>query len=281
MTKRLFIFAGYDKDGIIDDALVHYIKQLNKFGDIVLCMDCDCKKPELDKIQKYCLHTMATRHGEYDFGSYKRGYTWAHDTEILNNYDVMYLVNDSVFGPVLDMKNTLTNIEGLKSDAAGLVVSRHKTHSYMESWFVRLNQNIFLSDWFNEFISSVTTQPTKNQVTIKYEHGLSDLINEHGFSWDGVYTIWGRYTYNRPRRLFAHGCPFIKRASFIRHNGAAGNQIKYILNHTDSKIKDAILTTANRVYGKIYMNWLLTYNPFKIMWRNIKYAKHKFFRGRK
>ena len=43
-TKRLFLFAGYDANGIIDDAIIYYAEQLNKFGDIILCMDCDAKK---------------------------------------------------------------------------------------------------------------------------------------------------------------------------------------------------------------------------------------------
>ena len=151
----------------------------------------------------------------------------------------------------------------------------------MESWFVRLNRKIFLSNWFQEFISSVTKQPTKNQVTIRYEHGLSDLIKENECTFGGIYTVWGRYTYNHPVVLFAHGCPFIKRASFIRHNGAAGNQIKYILNHSDPMIKRVIIKTANRIYGENYMKRLLTYNPLKIMWRNIQYAAGKIFMGHK
>ena len=55
MTKRLFIFAGYDANGIIDDALIHYVRALSRHGDIVLCMDSDCKKSELDKIKPFVL----------------------------------------------------------------------------------------------------------------------------------------------------------------------------------------------------------------------------------
>ena len=281
MKKRLFIFAGYDANGIIDDALIYYLAQLNKFGDIVLCMDSDCKKSETDKIKKYCLHTIAARHGEYDFGSYKRAYTWVRDKNILKNYNTLYLVNDSVFGPVLNIKNTLQKIENIKSDAAGLVVSKHRTHAFMESWFVRLNKNIFTSAWFNEFISAVSHETNKATITIKYEHGLSNLIAYNNCSWGGVHNVRGRYTYNQPKKLFIHGCPFIKRASFTRHNGAIGNQIKYILDHCDERVTNAILKTANRIYGTEYINWLLTSNPIKIWSRKIKYAKQKIFRGHK
>ena len=70
-TKRLFLFAAYHPKNIVDDALVYYVKSLSKFGDVVLCMDSDCPTSEMNKLKKYTLHTIATRHGEYDFGSYK------------------------------------------------------------------------------------------------------------------------------------------------------------------------------------------------------------------
>ena len=38
---RLFLFAGYDKDGIVDDALVYYVSALSKYGDVIVCMDND------------------------------------------------------------------------------------------------------------------------------------------------------------------------------------------------------------------------------------------------
>lgn len=279
--KRLFIFAGYDANGIIDDALIYHISQLHKFGDIVLCMDCDCKKSETDKIKKYCFHIMALRHGEYDFGSYKRAYAWARDNKILNNYDVMYLLNDSVFGPTLNIHDTLMRAETEKNDAMGLVVSEHRTHSFMESWFIRLNKKVFMSGWFDKFMNSISHEARKSIITVKYEHGLSNLISHNNCSWGGVYTVWGRYTYNNPKKLFKRGCPFIKKASFTRHNGAIGNQIKYILKYCDTRAATAILKTADRIYGTNYMSWLLTSNPLKIMIRKIKYAKQKIFRGHK
>lgn len=274
-NKRLFLFAGYDKDDIIDDALIYYVSELSKHGDVIVCMDNDCKKSETDKLKSYTLTTIAQKHDEYDFGSYKRAYQYAHDKNILKGYDVVYLVNDSVFGPTFDISETIKKIENIKSDAAGLVISKHKTHVFMESWFVRLNKNIFMSNWFNEFISSVKHEEYKYLVTVKYEHGLTNVIKNNGCSYDGVYKFHGRFTYNNPKRLFKKGCPFVKKASFTRHNGGVGNQIRYVLKHADKNAADAIMKTANRVYGTKYINWLMTSNQLKILYRNITYVLKK------
>ena len=272
---RLFLFAGYDKDGIIDDATIYYVSNLAMHGDVIVCMDNDLSKPEIQKLKHFTIHTIAQRHQEYDFGSYKRAYQYARDKNILKNYDIVYLVNDSVFGPLFDIKETLQNMESLKTDAAGIIISQHKTHEFMESWFIKLNKKIFTSAYFDEFISNVTQEDKKYIITVKYEHGLTNLIRKNGCSYDGLYKYHGRFTYNKPKQLFKNGCPFIKKASFTRHNGAAGTQIKYVLNHADKKARDAIMTTANRTYGNEYMKQMLTYNPMKIMLRNLKYLLKK------
>lgn len=279
--KRLFLFAAFDPQNIIDDALIHYVSALSKHGDIIVCIDSDCKKTETNKLQKHTIHTISERHGEYDFGSYKRAFQYARDKNILKNYDFIYLVNDSVFGPMFDIKNTLDKIENSDSDATGMVVAKHKTHSYMESWFVRLNKKIFMSKWFDKFISSVTHEEYKFIITVKYEHGLTNIIKKHNCSWSGIYTYYGRKTYNNPKSLFKSGCPFIKKASFTRHNGSIGNQIKYVLKHSDLTAKNSVIKSAERIYGKQYIQWLLTYNPVKIILRKTTYVIQKLKNGTK
>ena len=278
-NKRLFLFAGYDKDCIIDDALIYYVKTLSEYGDVILCMDCNCPKSEINKIKKYTIHAISQRHGEYDFGSYKRCFEYVANKKLLKNYDYLYLVNDSVFGPTISIKQTLQKIEALNTDAASIIISRHKTHAFMESWFVRLNKKIFKSKWFYDFMTSVKQEDNKAEITIKYEHGLSKLIKNNNCSWGGIYSIYGRETYNNPQYLFKSGCPFIKKLSFTRHNGALGKQIKYILSHCDKNFSKAILKTANRLWGKEYMNWFLTENLFTILYRNITYGLTKLKNG--
>ena len=71
---------------------------------------------------------------------------------------------------------------------------------------------------------------------------------------------------------------FLK-ASFSRHNGDLGNQIKHILNHCDKSAAKVILMSANRIYGKKYMDAFLTYNPLKILTRKITYLYKKIKNG--
>ena len=254
---------------------MYHMRKLKRFGDIILCMDCDAPESELDKVRPYCMHVMASRHGEYDFGSYKRAFQWARDNGILRDYICLYLMNDSVYGPLFDMDEIFRKMESTRTNASSITLSKHKTHSFMESWFVKLDKKVFLTPWFDEFISSVTIQPNKYDITIKYEHGLTNTILANGCSVRGLFLVRGRYTYNNPRELVMHGCPFIKKACFTRHNGAIGAQLKYVLDKTNVITRTAIMNSANRLYGADYMKWLLTSNPFRILVRKIKYATKK------
>ena len=273
--KRLFLFAGYDPNGVINSALVYYINTLQLYGDVVLCMDNKFNKHEIKKLKMHPLSVFITRHKEYDFGSYKRAFQYARDNDLLKNYEFVYLVNDSVFGPTFSLKKLIHKMERIPLDAVGLIKSKHKTHEFMESWFVRLNKKVFMSKWFDEFLSSVQREEKKSTITIKYEHGLTNLIKDHKCSWDCILECRGRFTYNKPKKLFKMGCPFIKKASFTRHNGAVGGQIKYVLDNADENAARAIIKTANRLYGEKYMKLLLTHNPLKIAWRNIWYIIKK------
>lgn len=277
IKKRLFLFAAYDAKGAITPALVHHIESLSKFGDIIFIMDSDTMPNEINKICKHTLYANGQRHGEYDFGSYKRAYQWAKANVNISDYDYIYLVNDSVYGPLYDMDRYFHAMETSGHDAFGLVKNPHQTHPHIQSWFVGIDKKIFTSGWFDEFMQCITKLQNKGQITSKYEHGLSKLISEHGHTWDCLYSVPGRGIYNKVAHLYKIGIPFIKKVTFTRNHGALGGQIKYILSKIPENTRNAIITSAREQYGDKYMKWLLTRNPIKIAFRNIKHATRKLF----
>ncbi len=274
-AKRLFLFAGYDKAGVVDDALVYYVRALSRFGDVVLCMDSDCNASELKKMQKYTVYAMAARHGEYDFGSYKRDWIWACENLKLSDYDFIYLVNDSVYGPLYDLSPYFKQMESCACDAFGIVKNPHRTHPHIQSWFVGLRKTVFMTDWFDAFMRGITRQAHKGAITREYEQGLTKLIANNGFAWCCLYTVAGRGVYNKIQKLYRAKMPFMKRIAFTRNHGALGAQILYVLRHVDKTVRDAILMSARRVYGAEHVEWLMTRNPIKIGFRRIHHAIYK------
>lgn len=276
-TKRLFLFAGYNANGIIDDALVYYVRTLNQFGDIVLVMDSNCKKSELKKIEKLTLYSAAMRHGEYDFGSYKRAYLWAKKNLDLSKYDFVYLVNDSVYGPFYDMTPYFTEMELHGCDGFGLVKKPHRERAHIQSWFVGLRKSVFLSDWFDTFMNRITKLPSKGSITREYEQGLTKLITKNGLSWCCLFSVRNRGIYNKIKKLYRAKMPFMKKVAFNRNHGALGRQILYVLNHTSPEVREIILSSARDQFGDTHVKWLLTHNPIKIIYRKFKHVTYKLF----
>ena len=248
--KRLFLVAGYSAKNTVDAALVYLVQKLAACGDVILIMDSDTPRVELNRVRQYVLG-------------------------ILQKYDFVYLINDSVYGPLYEIEPYLQKMESYKTDAFGLACNPHKQRPHIQSWFIGMRPNVFASKWFDKFISSVTHQSDKGAITYLYEQGFTQQLNIHNIKWKCMMSAPGRSIYNNVKKLYCAGLPFIKKCAFTRHNGRLGSQILYVLRHTPCDARNAILSSARDTFGEKYIDWLLTRNPFKIVFRNIKYFFHK------
>lgn len=97
--KRAVVFAHYDKDCLIDDYVVYYIKALKEAGCDVVFVSCkELTQVELNKLNGLIINAITEKHDEYDFGSYKRGFLYLKP--FLSNYDELIFANDSCYGPL-------------------------------------------------------------------------------------------------------------------------------------------------------------------------------------
>lgn len=252
-VKRLFLFAGYDNQGIIDDTLLHYLRYLSGYGDIIFVMDNVAANAELNKLNDIpnILYRTAERHGEYDFGSYKRGYQWADKHDLLNKYDWIYLVNDSVYGPLFDIRNTLEDLESRGVDLTGMIDFVNKfTPVQVQSWFVGLSRRVVNEQFFKDFMNGIQAQTDKQLIVLKYEVGLSQLILQHGYKMstfisgekgDAVHRI-----YEQPLKMLKKGLPFIKKQALMNLQG-----MQYLHPYTTEVFVDEIYHNASRTGVKI------------------------------
>lgn len=241
MSKRLFLFAGYDPHGAVRGSLTYYLGALARCGDVVLVMDCEAAGAELQKCAPYVVHAEAVRHGEYDFGSYKRAWMWARANLRLEEYGVLYMVNDSVIGPLRDIEPFLERMEASGHDAFGLVLNPHRKIRHLQSWFIGVCPAVFRSEEFDRFLMSVERQASKaGDICIRYEYGFTRMLAECGFTYGGLFEVGGKGIYNRVRRLYVRGLPFFKKSALTRHNGSLGAQVKYVLDRTDPQLAAAV-----------------------------------------
>lgn len=246
--KRLFLFAGYDKQGIIDETLLHYLRALSDCGDIVFVMDNDTLDAELAPVKRlpHVLYAVARRHGEYDFGSYKRAYQWADENGILNQYDWIYLVNDSVYGPFFDINGILEDLESRGVDLTGMIDFQNKlTPVQVQSWFVGLSRRVATSDFIRDFMAGIRAQENKQLIVLKYEVGLSQIVIRHGFKMStfisGENGDVCHSMYEQPLEMLKRGMPFLKKQGLYNLLG-----MQYLYPFATEMLVDEIFHNATR-----------------------------------
>lgn len=228
--KRIAILAHFDKKNIIDDYVLFYVNELKKVcSDIIFVSCCDLPQEELNKLD---CHKIAQKHNEYDFGSYKRGFLYAKENNFLENCEELLFVNDSCYGPFKplekifsDMENNSCDFWGMTKNKYAFKIVKNRTKDcyipHVQSYFFVLKQNVFNSETFNNFITSVKEEENKNSIIEKYEIGLTATLEQAGFVSDCA--IKSFYKYNNPtvykwRKLYEKtDFPFVK-CSLLRLN---------------------------------------------------------------
>jgi lipopolysaccharide biosynthesis protein len=269
--KRLFLFAFYDPQGVVGESALRYLEALCDLGDIVLATDCDLQPGEAGKLAPLLKAWMAARHGEYDFGSYKRAFLLAD----LSDYDVVYLVNDSVVGPLFPLEPYLERMEALGTEAFGLALHPSRRGRHLQSWFIGLKPGVFRAPWFREFLLSVAAAGSKEEVCDRYENGLARLLDAHFIPYAGLYELRGKSVYNAVGRLSRQGFPFLKKSTFTRHGGSLGPAVAQALSKAEPAMAQAIIADQDRLYGPEYRREFLSANRLQAFGRYLRYLSGK------
>lgn len=216
--NNVAILAHYDKNNEIQNYVIYYIKELSKVTKtIIFVSDSDINDSELNKIRPYVTHAIVGKHGEYDFGSYKRGYFYAKEKNLLNECNELILANDSCYAPLFPFEEMFTKMSPQEVDFWGVTEndSEHKI-KHVQSYFMVFKSQVFNSECFNNFMNSIKKEETKQAIIDNYEIGLSKLLLENHFKYD-VYCdlskkINGAFILKYKKLIKENRVPFLKRS---------------------------------------------------------------------
>ena len=274
--KRLFLMAAYDKRNEVSPALLYYLRSLAACGDVIFVADNTMNDMELTRVSDCTIARLAEPHQEYDFGSYKRGYALAAEQGILSQYDRLYLVNDSVYGPLYELDSYLEQMEASGSEATALVYNPHHRNPHLESWFMGFGQKVFLAPWFAEFLGGVVALADKREVCIRYENGLSERLLKQDIPLFGLFSARGRAIYNQSYAMFEKGLPFFKRDAIVRHDGACRNDVRKIMKEISPELRRILEEDIVRLYGESVLKDIRSARPLNRAWRALCYTLKKW-----
>ncbi len=210
---RVAIFAAYDGKGIIHNYVLAYLHKLATVCDkIIFIADNPTTAQQKAKLSGLVEYMQFSRHGEYDFGSYKRGFNWLQKQPWFAAVDELILCNDSCFtvGPIAPM---FTHMAAAKCDFWGM--SQNTDHQrHLQSFFLVFKRPVFTAPAFADFLNAVQHEEEFMTVVLKYEVAFTKFLEDADFSSDAyIKDIFSPHQY--PLTTLRRRMPLIKKKIFI------------------------------------------------------------------
>jgi lipopolysaccharide biosynthesis protein len=239
--SNLLIFVHYNKiSNKIDKYVFKYLKNLQELDvDIVFVTNS-----YIDESHKTCLLEIVTKvvlreNVGYDFSAYKHGLSVSD----FWNYEKVFLVNDTIYGPFDDFSKHCKAILNHQSDLVGLTSSM-QFGLHIQSYFICFDKKVARTDSFREFWSLVKDETCVEDVIMNYEIKLTSFFSNKGYSANALFELEENVMMKNPISLLEQGFPFIKKrfiesmSDFERHK-----LLYYLQNKFGSETLEEILNS--------------------------------------
>ncbi len=172
MINRVCVFAHYDKDNTVDEYVYYYLNELLTIVQkLVFVTVSDISEKDVMKLKNLDIEVIKRENIGYDFYSYKVGIEQLD----LNLYDELIVCNDSVFGPIIPMKNIFTKMQDGECDFWGITDSKDIAY-HLQSYFLVFRKKILKSHVFSDFWNQLKILEDKNEIITRYEIGMSQVL---------------------------------------------------------------------------------------------------------
>ena len=172
--------AGFFRGASIPESTLIWVEALQAISDQLLLV-FDNPAPQVIPTSWNTQHCQALfgHHGEYDFGSYKRGLQHAEQLNWLDSATHVLLCNDSVYGPITDLAPVIAPMLERSDEAWGLTES-HQLTPHLQSFFLLLGASVLKCPGVRGVFEAVEQQPHRQAVIEHYELGLSQALLRQG-----------------------------------------------------------------------------------------------------
>lgn len=180
INQNTAVFAAYSVDGTVSDYVISYLKALKEVApNIIYITDNPIRRADIDKISPYITRLEAKRHGEYDWGSYKRGYNWLKDNRYLNKTGLLIFANDSSLLVAESLKPVI-NAMPQDADFYGITANQDGTY-HLQSYFLVFKPQVYLTPAFSDYLYQVKHEPDGLTVAYRYEVPMTAFLENLDF----------------------------------------------------------------------------------------------------
>jgi len=179
ILNDICLFAHFDGNHQVDPYVLFYLRALYDAGfSTIFITPCAISAEDEERVRKFCCDVIRRTNSGLDFGS------WSDAFQLYSGRfkGRLLLANDSVYGPMSDLKELLSRLTAEKADFYGLVEC-NKIAPHLQSWFLLFEPHVVTSSAFHEILNQDFGQMSKIDVVKNGEVGLTQKLNAVGFQY--------------------------------------------------------------------------------------------------
>ena len=182
--KRAVLFAHYDRDGIVDDHVLHALRAHKETSNhLIFISTASLDEEQKTRAARFADIVLVRDNSGYDFMSWKFGLAHLDAPE---SYDEILFTNDSIYGPLWPLAEIYDRAHGIDADLWGLCIN-HQFSRHVQSYFFAFRKNLISSNVMAEFWEGVGPIADKMTVVKTYELGLTKFVEERGFKIGAIF----------------------------------------------------------------------------------------------
>lgn len=295
-NQRAAVYFFYDKDGIIRDYNLFFIKSLKDVAKkIVVVSNGSLTDKSLDSIKSLGVEILVRENKGFDVWAYKEALEYIKWGKI-KNYKELILCNFTCYGPIYPFSEMFNEMDKRECDFWG--VAKHPEqknyllpnqkgwiYEHIMSYFIVVRHNMFNSPTFKYYWDNIPEIKTKTESTAFHEVVFTKHFEDLGFKSDSFVDLKnyeGRVNnssiFYANEFLIKDRCPLVKRRAFFfplydnildfSDGHQAKELLEYITNHTDydqNMIWDDILATQpmSTIMNNLQLNYIVDGNKGK------------------
>ena len=186
LGPQVVLFMHFDGRGLVRPQVIDYMRALKDNGrSVVLVSNSGRLKPAaMEALQEVCSGVIVRKNVGYDFGAWRDAVDFlelprAETQEVI-------LANDSVFGPLLPLGDTLRRLNYAKADVWGLP-GRWQLRYHLQSFFLAFGPVALRAEAWSKFWTSVRPVPVKSYIVHTYEVGVTQAMVKGGLRCAAVW----------------------------------------------------------------------------------------------
>jgi rhamnosyltransferase len=300
--KRLAIYFFFDKDGIVGDYAIYYLKELKKVvSEIAVVVNGKLNDEGRKKFESVSDKFIIRKNIGFDSAAYKEAII-SYGFEKIKEYDELLLCNYTCYGPVYPFKEMFDEMDNRKCDFWG--INRHPeqqtnlirdrkdsyVREHIQMYFVIIRNTILKSKHFKEYWDTLELARDYNSAIVVHELKFTNYFETLGFTSDSYVNFklnkssGNDSILNADEQLINNKNPLIKRKVFFIDNSkgierfigyAARDVMEYVDKNTSYDVNliwDDLLRTQNMsvLRNNLHLNYILSSQSTKALARDFK-----------